>query len=54
MIALVEAEKTAVIASLELPDYAWLACGGKSHLSVTKRARYAKQRIVGDPKASVG
>lgn len=46
VIALVEAEKTAVIASLELPDYTWLACGGKSHLSVAKLARYARQRIV--------
>jgi Domain of unknown function (DUF6371) len=46
VIALVEAEKTAVIASLELPDYTWLACGGKSHLSVSKLARYARQRIV--------
>ncbi len=46
MIAIVEAEKTAVMASLELPDYTWLACGGKSHLSVTKLARYARQRIV--------
>lgn len=46
VIAMVEAEKTAVIASLELPDYTWLACGGKSQLSVTKLARYAKQRIV--------
>jgi hypothetical protein len=45
-IAIVEAEKTAVIASLELPDYTWLACGGKSHLSVAKLARYARQRIV--------
>lgn len=45
-IAIVEAEKTAVIASLELPDYTWLACGGKSHLSVTRLARYARQRIV--------
>ncbi len=46
VIAIVEAEKTAVIASLELPGYAWLACGGKSHLSVTKLAQYARQRIV--------
>jgi hypothetical protein len=46
LIAMVEAEKTAVIASLELPDYTWLACGGKSHLSVAKLARYARQRIV--------
>ncbi len=45
-IAIVEAEKTAVIASLELPDYTWLACGGKSHLSVAKLARYARNRIV--------
>jgi hypothetical protein len=46
VIAMVEAEKTAVIASLELPDYTWLACGGKSQLSVTKLTRYARQRIV--------
>jgi hypothetical protein len=46
VIAIVEAEKTAVIASLELPDYTWLACGGKSQLSVTKLARYARQHIV--------
>jgi hypothetical protein len=46
VIAMVEAEKTAVIASLELPNYTWLACGGKSQLSVTKLARYARQRIV--------
>lgn len=46
VIAIVEAEKTAVIASLELPDYMWLACGGKSHLSVAKLSRYARQKII--------
>ena len=45
-IAIVEAEKTAVIAALELPEYQWLACGGKSHLSVEKLQRYAQRRVV--------
>lgn len=31
-VAIVEAEKTAVIASLELPEYVWLACGGRNQL----------------------
>ena len=50
-IAIVEAEKTAVIATLELPEYQWLACGGKSHLSVEKLQRYAQRRVVLFPDA---
>ncbi len=50
-IAIVEAEKTAVIAALELPEYQWLACGGKSHLSVEKLQRYAQQRVILFPDA---
>ena len=50
-VAIVEAEKTAVIASLELPEYQWLACGGKSHLSVEKLQRYAHRRVILFPDA---
>jgi hypothetical protein len=32
-IGLVESEKTAVIMAGQLPDYTWLACGGKTNLS---------------------
>lgn len=35
-IAIVESEKTAVIASLYLPEYLWLACGGSNGLNVEK------------------
>ncbi len=51
LIAIVEAEKTAVIAALELPEYQWLACGGKSHLSVEKLQRYAQRRVILFPDA---
>lgn len=37
-IAIVESEKTAVIASLFLDGYLWLACGGKSQLTAEKLA----------------
>ena len=50
-VAIVEAEKTAVIAALELPEYQWLACGGKSHLSVEKLQRYAQRRVILFPDA---
>jgi hypothetical protein len=33
-VAIVESEKTAVIASCYLPDFIWLACGGCGNLSV--------------------
>ena len=46
IIAVVEAEKTAVIASLALPEYVWLACGGKTQLSVEKLARLRNQQII--------
>lgn len=35
-VALVEAEKSAVICSIEFPEYIWLAVGSKSQLSVGK------------------
>lgn len=46
LIAIVEAEKTAIIASLELPEYVWLACGGKTQISVEKLARLGKRRVI--------
>lgn len=35
-IAIVESEKTAIITSLYLPQYIWLACGGISNLTIEK------------------
>lgn len=35
-VAIVESEKTAVIASLYLPQFIWLACGGKDGLGAAK------------------
>ncbi|MBL8203930.1 MAG: hypothetical protein JNM09_06840 [Blastocatellia bacterium] len=46
IIGIVEAQKTAVISSLELPEYVWLACFGKANLTVEKLSRYAQQRII--------
>jgi hypothetical protein len=36
MVAIVESEKTAIIASCYLPDFIWLACGGSEGLSIDK------------------
>lgn len=44
-IAIVEAEKTAVIASLYLPEYLWLACGGKTQINAEKLAQF-RRRVV--------
>lgn len=35
-VAIVESEKTAVIASIMMPDYTWLACGGMGNLNKEK------------------
>lgn len=35
-VAVVESEKTAIIASYYMPEYVWIACGGKNGLSRTK------------------
>jgi hypothetical protein len=35
-VMIVESEKTAIIASLYLPQYVWIACGGKDGLAVGK------------------
>jgi len=44
-IAVVESEKTAIIASLEFPQYLWLAAGGKSFLT-KERVKVLKGRDV--------
>jgi len=36
IVAIVESEKTAIIASICLPEYIWLACGGLEQLSMEK------------------
>lgn len=35
-VAIVESEKTAIIASIYLPEFTWLACGGKDGLNTEK------------------
>jgi len=50
-IAIVEAEKTAVIASVCLPEYTWIACGGKSILKAERLRRFAHCRVVLFPDA---
>ena len=36
MVAIVESEKSAIIASIYLPQYIWLACGGSEGLNIEK------------------
>ncbi len=45
-IALVEAEKTAVIAALKLPEYSWLACGGRTQINAEKLRAFANRRVM--------
>ncbi len=46
LVGIVEAEKTAVIASLVLPEFAWLACGGKTQLSAERLATLRNRRVL--------
>ncbi len=48
-IALVEAEKTAVICSMAIPEYNWLATGGKGQLSVEKMKVLRGRKVVAFP-----
>ena len=48
-IALVEAEKTAVICSMAIPEYNWLATGGKSQLFVEKMKVLRGRKVVAFP-----
>ncbi|MBK8810464.1 MAG: hypothetical protein IPN69_06970 [Acidobacteria bacterium] len=45
-VAIVESEKTAIIASICLPDFVWLAVGGKSNLKATTLARLGTNRRI--------
>ncbi len=50
-IAIVEAEKTAAIASIFIDDFVWLGVGGKSHLKADKLRRFGTRKIVLFPDA---
>lgn len=50
-VAVVEAEKTACIASIFIDDFLWLAVGGKSYLKADKLLRFGKRKIVLFPDA---
>jgi hypothetical protein len=46
MVAIVESEKTAIIASVYLPNYIWLATGGKQNFSLIERCAELKAKKV--------
>ncbi len=50
-VAVVEAEKTACVASVFIDDFIWLACGGKSYLKADKLRRFGQRKIVLFPDA---
>jgi hypothetical protein len=50
-IAIVEAEKTAVIASIFFPKFVWLATGGKQNLNTDKLKEFSKRQIIAYPDA---
>lgn len=50
-VAVVESEKSAVIASICLPRYRWLACGGKHNLQPEKLARIGNRSVALYPDA---
>lgn len=50
-IAIVEAEKTAVIASICFPDFVWIATGGKQNLNADKLKRFSNRQIILYPDA---
>jgi hypothetical protein len=50
-VAIVEAEKTAIIASLCFPEFIWLSCGGKKNLKVNDLKKLAGRQIILYPDA---
>ena len=46
MVAIVESEKTAVIASVYLPDLIWLSCGGSEGLNIDKCAVLKGRKVI--------
>jgi hypothetical protein len=45
-VAIVESEKTAIIASLYLPEFTWMACGGLSNLSPSRLQAISHMKII--------
>lgn len=45
-VAIVESEKSAVVASIWKADMVWLACGGKSHLNAERMAKLGRERKI--------
>jgi hypothetical protein len=45
-VVIVESEKTALIASIYLPQYTWMACGGLNNLSVKTLATLKQHNVV--------
>ena len=45
-VVIVESEKTAIIASIYLPQYTWMACGGLNNLSVKTLATLKQRNVV--------
>lgn len=52
-VALVEAEKTAVICSALFPDYVWLSCGGRGNLSAERCAALRGRTVTVFPDTDV-
>jgi hypothetical protein len=46
VVVIVESEKTAIIASIYLPEYTWMACGGLQGLNVNKLMHLKKFPII--------
>jgi hypothetical protein len=51
LIAIVEAEKTAIIGSLWFPEWLWLATGSKQNLTIERLQRLGTRRIILYPDA---
>jgi hypothetical protein len=52
-VAIVESEKTAIIASCYLPEFIWLACGGSEGLNLDKCKHLKGRRVVLYPDAGM-
>ncbi len=50
-VAIVEAEKTAVIASICFPEFVWLACNSKTWLKVERLQRFGNRQVILYPDA---
>jgi hypothetical protein len=46
MVAICESEKTAIIASIYLPKFIWLACGGSEGLNTAKMGYFKNRNVV--------